>query len=91
MSVADDKNENMISVSRIQKNDEVQNEESKFCAVANDFRQQQLYLQAEKSIEVMNKYRSIKKYDRVVSVLNDGNEHMMIVSQIQKNDRFRKV
>ena len=38
----------------------------------------------------MNKYRSIKKYDRVVSVSNDGNEHMIIVSQIQKNDKFRK-
>ena len=58
---------------------------------ANAFWQQQLYLHPEKSIEIMNKYRSIKKYDRVVSVLNDGNEHMIIVSQIQKNDRFRKV
>ena len=47
---------------------------------------EQLYLHSEKSIEVMNKYRSIKEYDRVVSVSNDGNEHMIIVSQIQTND-----
>ena len=49
-----------------------------------------MYLHSEKSIEVINKYRSSKKYDRVVSVLNDGNENMIIVSQIQKNDRVRK-
>ena len=47
-------------------------------------------LQSEKkSIEVINKYRSITKYDRVVSVSNDGNENMIIVSRIQKNDRLR--
>ena len=49
-----------------------------------------MYLQPEKSIEVMNNYRSIKKYDRVVSGADDENEHMIIVSQIQKNDRLKK-
>ena len=38
----------------------------------------------------MNKYRSIKKYDKVVCVSNGGNDNMIIVSQIQKNDRLRK-
>ena len=38
----------------------------------------------------MNKYRSIKKRNRTVSVPDDENESMIIVSQIQKNDRVRK-
>ena len=47
-------------------------------------------LHTEKSIEIMNNYRLITKYVKVVSVSNDGNEHMIIVSQIQKNDRPKK-
>ena len=43
----------------------------------------------KKSIEVINKYRPIKKRNRTVSVADDGNENMIIVSQIQKNDRLR--
>ena len=38
----------------------------------------------------MNKYRSIKNHDRTVSVADDANENMIIVSQIKKNDRLRK-
>ena len=53
------------------------------------FGTQKLCLHSEKSIEVMHKYRSIKEYDRVVSVSNDGNEHMIIVSQIQKSDQVQ--
>jgi hypothetical protein len=49
-----------------------------------------LYLLAEKSIEVMSKYRSIKNHDRTVSVADDENENVIIVSQIQKNDRLLK-
>jgi hypothetical protein len=48
-------------------------------------------LHTEKDNEIMSKYRSIKKHDRTVSVPDDGNENMIIVSQIQKNDRFRTV
>ena len=48
------------------------------------------YLHPEKSINNMNKYQLIKKYDRVVSVADDANENMIIVSQIKKNDRVRK-
>ncbi len=39
----------------------------------------------------MNEYRSIEKHDRAVSMADDANENMIIVSQIQKNDRIRKV
>ena len=46
-----------------------------------------LYLHPEKSIEVMNKYRLIKNHDRFVSVADEENKNMIIVSQIQKNDR----
>ena len=38
----------------------------------------------------MNKYQLIKNHDRVVSVADDANENMIIVSQIQKNGRVRK-
>ena len=54
------------------------------------FSTQQLYLHAEKSTEVMKKYRLIEKHDRIVSVADNENENMIIVSQIQKNDRVRK-
>ena len=85
--MATDANENMIIVSQIQKNDRVR---KKVCAWANAFRQQQLNLHPEKSIEDMKKYQLIKKHDRVVSVPDDANENMIIVSQIQKNDRVRR-
>ena len=51
---------------------------------------QKLNLQPEKSIKNKSKYQSIEKHDRTMSMADDGNEHMIIVSQIQKNDRFRK-
>ena len=38
----------------------------------------------------MNKYRSIKKRNRIVSIPDDENENMIIVSRVQKNDRVRK-
>ena len=38
----------------------------------------------------MNKYQLIKNHDRVVSVADDANENMIIVSQIKKNDRVKK-
>ena len=58
--------------------------------MANAFRQQQLYLLPEKSIQIINKYQSIKKYDRTVSAADDENKNVIIVSPIQKNDRIRK-
>ena len=87
VSGADDENKNMIIVSRIQKNDRLR---KKVCVGAS-FRlvENCCYLHPEKSIKNMNKYQLIKNHDRVVSVSNDGNEHMIIVSQIQKNDRVR--
>ena len=38
----------------------------------------------------MSKYQSIKNHDRTVSVADDANKNMIIVSQIQKNDRLRE-
>ena len=39
--------------------------------------------------EIMNKYRMIEKHDRTVSVPDDGNENMIVVSEIQKNDKVK--
>ena len=58
--------------------------------MADAFRQQQLYLHTEKSIEDINKYRSIEKRDRSVSVSNDGSGCTIIVSRKQRTDRLRK-
>ena len=38
----------------------------------------------------MSKDRSIKNHDRTVSMANDANTNMIVVSQIQKNDRLRE-
>ena len=89
VSVPDDGNENVIVVSRIQKNDKVKNEVSVLYSWANAF-QHRCYLHAEKSIENMKRYQSIKKHDRTVSVPDDANENIIIVSQIKKNDRVKK-
>ena len=48
------------------------------------------YLHTEKSIDDINKNRLIEKHNRVVSVADDANENIIIVSQIKKNDRVRK-
>ena len=88
VSVSNDGNEHMIIVSQIQKNDRVR---KKVCVGAS-FRlvEHCCYLHPEKSIKNMNKYQLIKNHDRVVSVADDANENMIIVSQIKKNDMVKK-
>ena len=58
--------------------------------MADAFRQQQLYLHPEKSIEDMNKYRSIKNHDRTASVPDDENENIIFVSRIRKMTRSER-
>ena len=88
--MADDENENMSIVSRVQKNDRVRKEVSVFMGKSFSA-YSSCNLHPEKSIENMKRYQSIKKHDRTVSVPDDENESMIIVSQIQKNDRVRKM
>ena len=76
VSMANDENESMIIVSQIQKKTG-----SERCGGPSFSALTLLYLHPKKSIEDINNNRLIEKHDRSVSVPNDGNEHMIIVSK----------